>query len=665
MARLLTLPLARIEDATGAPVANARLDVFETGTTTPATVYSDSALTTAHANPIVADAGGLLPEIFLDPSTVYRFRARTAGGTNIAGMDFDPVAPQDAAEISYSASATGAVARSVESKLDEVFSVKDFGAKGDGVTNDTDAFAAASAAITAADGGTLTIPPGTYIVGRQTPATAYDQGAAYFAHDIIKIENCTRPVRIVGNGAFLKAAAGLKFGAFNPATGAAIAGPSVDPDEQAHAYGFVFVNACTAAVEIEGLDIHGNRQAFDLGGLWGDMGRQCGAYGMLLRGNTGGVTVRNCRTLYCGLDGIAVEHSGLTVASPAYPVLIENCESSDNGRQGLGWYGGTQLTAIGCKFNRQGRTAFQSSPSAGVDIEAEDSILRNGLFVNCEFADNVGHGVVADSGDGADMTFIDCTFIGTDAEPMWIRKPGFRFHGCAVLGMVRRLSNNTDPAKATRFYGGEFSLDSTRSPTGSLYGQADAVADLTPGSQNVLFDGVHFDTGASTTAQLLINASGATVRDCTFRHGGTSATTVDVTWEGTNQVTTAAGVTVNGIRRGPVIRNGVVLDLPELTVSGGTFSAAQAGQGKMQGLTASGLALFGRGTVADVNLCNYQGATALLVPTGTIDVKFYGKLLVNDLSKIADFADDTAAAAGGVAVNQVYRSGSTLKIRVA
>ena len=57
---------------------------------------------------------------------------------------------------------TGAVQRTVESKLQDVVSVKDFGAVGDGVTDDTAAIQAAITAVGTSGGGTVYFPAGQY-----------------------------------------------------------------------------------------------------------------------------------------------------------------------------------------------------------------------------------------------------------------------------------------------------------------------------------------------------------------------------------------------------------------------------------------------------------------------------------------------------------------------
>lgn len=57
-----------------------------------------------------------------------------------------------------------------------IFNIKDFGAIGDGITNDTQAFQDAGVTISENNGGTLIIPEGKYLVGRQTFANGIVNG---------------------------------------------------------------------------------------------------------------------------------------------------------------------------------------------------------------------------------------------------------------------------------------------------------------------------------------------------------------------------------------------------------------------------------------------------------------------------------------------------------
>lgn len=67
----------------------------------------------------------------------------------------------DASHVSYLPAGSGAVARTVQDKLREWVSVKDFGAVGDGVADDTAAIQAAINSLSAT-GGTVWFPPGVY-----------------------------------------------------------------------------------------------------------------------------------------------------------------------------------------------------------------------------------------------------------------------------------------------------------------------------------------------------------------------------------------------------------------------------------------------------------------------------------------------------------------------
>jgi hypothetical protein len=59
-----------------------KLYFYESGaSTTPLTTYSDSALATPHANPVVADANGVFPEIYLQEGVAYRVVLKNSGET--------------------------------------------------------------------------------------------------------------------------------------------------------------------------------------------------------------------------------------------------------------------------------------------------------------------------------------------------------------------------------------------------------------------------------------------------------------------------------------------------------------------------------------------------------------------------------------------------------
>lgn len=71
----------RAIDENGQPMAGAKLYSYVAGTSTPQALYSDSLLTTPLANPVVADSGGLFPELFVLP-TGYKLDLQTSAGVS-------------------------------------------------------------------------------------------------------------------------------------------------------------------------------------------------------------------------------------------------------------------------------------------------------------------------------------------------------------------------------------------------------------------------------------------------------------------------------------------------------------------------------------------------------------------------------------------------------
>ena len=82
-------PKAAPISSSGAPYAGAKYYFYATGTSTLQSIYTDSALTTPHANPVVADGTGTFAPIWLDPTKTYRAKLTTAAGVLLE--DVDPV----------------------------------------------------------------------------------------------------------------------------------------------------------------------------------------------------------------------------------------------------------------------------------------------------------------------------------------------------------------------------------------------------------------------------------------------------------------------------------------------------------------------------------------------------------------------------------------------
>jgi hypothetical protein len=78
MTAIFIPPRIRVTDFQGMPVKGALVTFYEAGTTTLKAIYRDPGLSLPHTNPVVADAGGLLPVIYLTGS--YKIRATDAAG---------------------------------------------------------------------------------------------------------------------------------------------------------------------------------------------------------------------------------------------------------------------------------------------------------------------------------------------------------------------------------------------------------------------------------------------------------------------------------------------------------------------------------------------------------------------------------------------------------
>ena len=82
------LPYQTVIDNTGVPLPGALLYFYASGTSTPINTYSDQALTTPNTNPVVADAAGEFPNIFL---SIANYKVVLTDSSNNEIWTADPV----------------------------------------------------------------------------------------------------------------------------------------------------------------------------------------------------------------------------------------------------------------------------------------------------------------------------------------------------------------------------------------------------------------------------------------------------------------------------------------------------------------------------------------------------------------------------------------------
>ena len=334
-------------------------------------------------------------------------------------------------------------------------SLKDFGAKGDGATDDMPAFIKATEFFNKRKGnGTLTIPSGTYLVHTQS-VNPTKRGTYYSTKQCFEFVDC-KNLKIIGKGkVFIKYIAGQRFGAFHPTTGKIYnpTMPFIDFSYRTN-IGSVFDIVNGDNIEIKNIEGDGNISNMLIGGTWGDVGRQVGHCGIVLT-NTHNVKIEKVSFHHFGLDGIMIVNKERLVKGEKLKdnIVIKNSDFEYNGRQGLSWVGGNGLEVYGSKFNHTGRNGTISSPpGAGMDIESEVAPLMNGKFVDCEYINNTGVGVIADTGLSQDMEFDNCTFWGTSAWSVWTPKTNYTFKNSKIYGSIVHANAGKNDYEATKFF---------------------------------------------------------------------------------------------------------------------------------------------------------------------------------------------------------------------
>jgi len=191
----------------GVILSGGKLYTYLAGTTTPTPTYTTSAGNVARTNPIILDAAGRVPgggEIWLTQNVIYKFLLKDSADVLIATYDnVSGINDVDAQQVTYTAPFANSVTTNVEAKLSQYVSPTDFGAVGNGVTNDT---AAIASAISNKKSGGVNV----------VSASAYDYGLlnAGFVNVNTENEATIGTNEILSNGTFTGSATGWTLSNF-------------------------------------------------------------------------------------------------------------------------------------------------------------------------------------------------------------------------------------------------------------------------------------------------------------------------------------------------------------------------------------------------------------------------------------------------------------------
>lgn len=165
----IQVPFPVFQDRDGQPLENGYVWIGESNLnpqTNPVVAYFDAALTIPAAQPLRTLNGyisraGTPAQVYVD-GVNFSILVQDSKGSMVYNFPEGAGISPDASGVIYNPPFTGGVATTVQNKLAQTISVKDFGAVGDGVVDDTAAINNAITAV-AVSGGVVYFPAGKYL----------------------------------------------------------------------------------------------------------------------------------------------------------------------------------------------------------------------------------------------------------------------------------------------------------------------------------------------------------------------------------------------------------------------------------------------------------------------------------------------------------------------
>jgi len=294
----IQVPFPVFQDRDGQPLENGYIWLGVANLnpqTNPVVAYYDAALTIVAAQPLRTLNGyisraGTPAQVYVD-AVNFSILVQDSKGSMVYNFPDGTGIGPDASNVVYDPPFTGSVPTTVEAKLAQTISIMDFGAVGDGTTNDSVAIQAAIDAASSAGGGEVFVPAGTYRCKNIIMKSLVTLRGEYRASALKLALGAVPDDKVISSAAAI------------PANGCAILNIEVNGDRSTHGYTNNQMNAIT---------IQGNHFDWLIDGCYlhntggdGVFVSWANDYSTQLPEN---IRVVNCVTENCGRQDISIVH---------------------------------------------------------------------------------------------------------------------------------------------------------------------------------------------------------------------------------------------------------------------------------------------------------------------------------------------------------------------
>ena len=508
----------------GTPLSGGKVYTYAAGTTTPKATFTNYTGGTAHSNPIILDSAGRVPggQIWVTEPDAYKFVLYTSTDVLIASYDnivnqttsasvaftgfngsvgtIADLADDNGADlIGFLESSANAVARSVENKLQDVVSLKDFGAVGDGTTDDTSALNDFLAAV--GNGLAGFIPDGTYRFTAPLDAvianniTLYGPGYLLYTGTAAPADN----LLTFGDGVSAYQFLNLSFGGIGSSTALTanfairvrkFIGVNLNTNingpigGQGNLYGGVWFDT-TSTINLGTTQFYTTNRNI----LWNDGSElHCAfaqIYGQLVGGQGSGIGVH----IAGGCGGFYLENANQLYND--YGVLIDNAVSAA---------GNTQM------FFDTGTLDTNKTAAVFVNDSVSNSLSKNIHFGCWASSSTAGSGLVVSNWRDGKVYVTTAKLINNSGAGIYLDDATVRVE----LSNVSRISDNNvgiDAGVAITVFGNPTPFDNTTADFGALV----SVENTLNGLQKIVQDPAE-DWMISSIPNSIILASSANVK---------------------------------------------------------------------------------------------------------------------------------------------------------